>query len=96
MGSPTNEPGRLSDETQHQVTLTHGIYVQTTDVTNQEYMELAQWAFDQGYATVTTRSLRDNLDGSNQILKSLGSGTTKSPSATACSVASTPLTQSSL
>ena len=74
MGSPTNEPGRHSNETQHQVTLTHGIYVQTTEVTNQQYMELAQWAYDHGYVTATSSELRDNLDGSTQILKTLGSG----------------------
>ncbi len=68
MGSPTDEPGRQSDETQHQVTLTHGIYVQTTEVTNQQYMELAQWAYDHGYATVTGSDLFDNLDGSTEIL----------------------------
>jgi formylglycine-generating enzyme required for sulfatase activity len=68
MGSPTNEPGRFSDENQHQVTLTHGIYVQMTEVTNQQYMELAQWAYDQGYVTATSSSLRDYLDGSTQEL----------------------------
>jgi formylglycine-generating enzyme required for sulfatase activity len=77
MGSPTTEPGRYSDETQHQVTLTHGIYVQTTEVTNQQYMELAQWAYDQGYATATAASLSDILDGSIQILKTLGSGSSE-------------------
>ncbi|MCP4600358.1 MAG: SUMF1/EgtB/PvdO family nonheme iron enzyme [Proteobacteria bacterium] len=37
MGSPENEPGRYSDETQHQVTLTNSYYMQTTEVTQ------AQW-----------------------------------------------------
>jgi formylglycine-generating enzyme required for sulfatase activity len=74
MGSPSNEPGRSSNETQHQVTLTHGIYVQTTEVTNQQYMELAQWAYAQGYVTANGSYLRDALDGSTQILKYLGSG----------------------
>jgi formylglycine-generating enzyme required for sulfatase activity len=75
MGSPEDEPGRdpfgNGDETQHQVTLTHGIYVQTTEVTNQQYMELAQWAYDHGYATATSVSLCDNLDGSTQELLDL-------------------------
>ena len=74
MGSPTTEPGRESSEAQHQVTLTHGVYVQTTEVTNQQYLELAQWAYDHGYVTVDGGYLRDNLDGSTQILKSLCSG----------------------
>lgn len=71
MGSPTDESGHRDDETQHQVTLTHGFNIQTTEVTNQQYMELAQWAYDHGYATVASDSLRDNLDGSTQHLKSL-------------------------
>jgi formylglycine-generating enzyme required for sulfatase activity len=72
MGSPTAELERYTNETQHQVTLTHGIYVQTTEVTNQQYMKLAQWAYDQGYATATSTYLYDNLDGSTQILEYLG------------------------
>ncbi len=74
MGSPTTEPLRFTNETEHQVTLTHGIYVQTTEVTNLQYMELAQWAYDNGYVTATSASLTDNLDGSTQILKTLGEG----------------------
>jgi hypothetical protein len=74
MGSPTNEPGRSTNETQHQVTLTHGLYVQTTEVTNQQYRDMAQWAYDHGHCTATSASIRDNLDGSTQILKNLGSG----------------------
>jgi len=37
MGSPSDEPGRSDDETQHQVTLTQPFYMQTTEVTQ------AQW-----------------------------------------------------
>ena len=37
MGSPSNEPGRGSDETQHQVTLTQGFYMQTTEVTQGQW-----------------------------------------------------------
>jgi formylglycine-generating enzyme required for sulfatase activity len=37
MGSPTDEPGRNSDETQHQVTVSDAYYMQTTEVTQ------AQW-----------------------------------------------------
>ncbi|MBW1824360.1 MAG: SUMF1/EgtB/PvdO family nonheme iron enzyme [Deltaproteobacteria bacterium] len=33
MGSPTKEKGRNDDEAQHQVTLTNGFYMQTTEVT---------------------------------------------------------------
>lgn len=72
MGSPTNEPGRQPNEIQHQVILTRGFFVKRTEVTNQQYMELAQWAFDHGYVTADSSSLYDNLDGSTQSLKLLG------------------------
>jgi formylglycine-generating enzyme required for sulfatase activity len=39
MGSPTNEPGRDSDETQHQVTLT-GFYMGKYPVTQAQYEEV--------------------------------------------------------
>ncbi len=43
MGSPGDEPGRESDEIQHQVTLTQPFYMQTTEVTQ------AQWEAVMGY-----------------------------------------------
>ena len=36
-GSPTNEPGRWNDETQHQVTLTNGFYMGKYEVTQELY-----------------------------------------------------------
>ncbi len=42
MGSPSGELGRFSDETQHQVTLTQQFYMQTTEVTQ------AQWVMVMG------------------------------------------------
>lgn len=74
MGSPANEPLRHDDETQHEVTLTHGVFVHTTEVTNQQYRDMAQWAYNNGYVTATTSGLYDNLDGSTHLLKSLGAG----------------------
>ena len=74
MGSPTTEPLRSGSETQHQVTLTRGFYMQTTEVTNQQYRDLAQWAYDNGYVTATENFLNDNLDGSTRLLKLLGAG----------------------
>jgi formylglycine-generating enzyme required for sulfatase activity len=38
MGSPVDELGRGSDETQHHVTLTQGYYMQATEVTNQQFV----------------------------------------------------------
>jgi len=37
MGSPEDEPGRFSRETQHQVTLTQGYHMQTTPVTQGQW-----------------------------------------------------------
>jgi formylglycine-generating enzyme required for sulfatase activity len=37
MGSPENEPGRYSDEKQHKVVLTQGFYMQTTEVTQEQW-----------------------------------------------------------
>jgi formylglycine-generating enzyme required for sulfatase activity len=37
MGSPTSEPGRSTDEIQHQVTLTRAFYMQTTEVTQSQW-----------------------------------------------------------
>jgi formylglycine-generating enzyme required for sulfatase activity len=72
MGSPASEPERLANETQHQVTLTHGIYVQNTEVTNQQFRDMVQWAYDRGYVTATYSSVRDNLDGSYATLNMMG------------------------
>ncbi len=38
MGSPTTELGRSNDETQHQVTLTKSFYIQTTEVTQGQWI----------------------------------------------------------
>lgn len=40
MGSPTDEPGRDSNELQHQVTLTKPFYMQVTEVTNKQWNTL--------------------------------------------------------
>jgi len=37
MGSPVGEPGRDLDEVQHEVTLTHGFYMQATELTQQQW-----------------------------------------------------------
>ena len=39
MGSPSDEPGRGSDETQHEVRLSEGFFMQTTEVTNKQFVE---------------------------------------------------------
>jgi len=40
MGSPSDEPGRDSDETQHYVTLSKGYFIQTTEVTQGQWREI--------------------------------------------------------
>ena len=40
MGSPESEPGRDSDERQHQVTLTKGFYMMTTEVTQGQWKQV--------------------------------------------------------
>ncbi len=41
MGSPEGEPGRYGDETQHEVTLTRGFFMQTTPVTRKQWRTFA-------------------------------------------------------
>ncbi|HLC14623.1 MAG TPA: formylglycine-generating enzyme family protein, partial [Thermodesulfovibrionia bacterium] len=48
MGSPENEPGRDSDETLHEVELTKGFYMQTTEVTVGQWRQFAK---ETGYKT---------------------------------------------
>ena len=58
---------------QHQVTLTHSFYMNRYEVTNRVYCDAVQWAYDHGYVTATSSSVRDNLDGSTQLLAGLSS-----------------------
>jgi len=56
---------------QRWVTLTRDFYLGRTEVTNQQYLEAVQWAYDHGYVTATEGSVRDNLDGSTEYLLDL-------------------------
>ncbi len=56
---------------QHEATLTRSFYLGQHEVTNQEYLEAVQWAFDHGYVTATSGSVIDNLDGSTRELLDL-------------------------
>ncbi len=58
-------------EDEHQVTLTRDFYLGQHEVTNREYKDALQWAYDQGYVTATTSSVLDNLDGSSVELLDL-------------------------
>lgn len=52
-GSEPAEPGRSSDETQHQVTLTKSFYMQTTEVTNKQWKAMIT---DLGFGTLPSLS----------------------------------------
>jgi formylglycine-generating enzyme required for sulfatase activity len=73
MGSPGEELEHQADETQHEVTLTTSFEMSITEVTNEQYRELAQWAYDNGHCTAYEASLRDALDGSTNELLDLNS-----------------------
>jgi len=60
-------------EDEHQVTLTRGFSLGKYEVTNQEYRDAVQWAYDHGHVTATTLVVVDNLDGSIQVLADLSS-----------------------
>ena len=72
MGSPADELGRDADEPLHQVTLTHGFHIQATEVTNQQLVQMLQWAYDQGHVTAAIGTVRSTLDGSTQPLTFFG------------------------
>ena len=55
----------------HTVILTTYFWMAETEVTNAQYAELAQWAYDNGYCTATSSEVIDVLDGSTAILASL-------------------------
>jgi formylglycine-generating enzyme required for sulfatase activity len=75
MGSPVSEPGRATDETQHEVTLTKAIYVSTYEVTQSEWQAVMGWneSYFQGtarpvetltwYDAVSYCNQRSTLDG---------------------------------
>jgi len=50
------------------VTLTHSFYLGQHEVTNREYCDALQWAYDNGYVTVDYIFVRDNLDGRREAL----------------------------
>jgi formylglycine-generating enzyme required for sulfatase activity len=68
-GAPVEEPGTYLDERpQHTVLLTHDFYIQTTEVTNQQYMEMLQWAADHDLVTATDTVVWDKMDFSDEAL----------------------------
>ncbi len=58
------EIGREPDEVRHHVNLNNGFFLGKTEITNQEFVELGNWAITNGHATTTESSMLDALDGS--------------------------------
>jgi len=58
-------------EDEREVTLAHSFYLGQHEVTNQEYRDALQWAYDHGYVTATPASVSDNLGGSGEELLGL-------------------------
>lgn len=56
---------------EHEVTLTRDFHLGQHEVTNREYLEMVQWAYDRGYVTASVSSVQDNLDGSTEELLDL-------------------------
>ncbi len=71
MGSPDTELDHRYEEAQHSVTLTTPFHLATLEVTNQQYVDLAQWAFGLGYCTATDVEVTDALDESTEVLLGL-------------------------
>jgi formylglycine-generating enzyme required for sulfatase activity len=60
-----------ADETPHQVTLAQRFLMSETEITNAQFVELLQWAYDQEYVTATEARVLDALDESTVILMDL-------------------------
>ena len=58
-------------EDERLVTLTNDFYLGQYEVTNGEYRDALQWAYNQGYVTATASTVQDNLDGSTVELVDL-------------------------
>ncbi len=67
MGSPAGEATRLANETQHQVTLTRGFFMATTETTWTEWDQVRDWAVDNGYFQLS-------LSGRSGSIGSTGEG----------------------
>jgi len=56
---------------EHQVTLTRDFLIGQYEVTNEQYLDAAQWAYHHGHVSATSGCVRDNLDGRNEELLDL-------------------------
>ena len=74
MGSSGGEGCRSGFEAQHDVTVNLDFVMKATEVTNAEFIAMAQWAYDRGYVTANVYGVNDNLDGSTVELLDLDDG----------------------
>lgn len=56
MGSPEDEPGRRTNETQHEVTLKRDFFLQRTTVTWAQWTKVRNWAIENGYTDLPNGS----------------------------------------
>ncbi len=70
-GSPAFETGRYDDETPGEVALSRPLLMMTAEMTNGRFVQLADWALQQGLITATAAGLFDALDGSTVQLMDL-------------------------
>lgn len=62
------EISRDRDEARRRVQITYAHYIGKTEITNQEFVELGNWAIENDLATTTASSMLDSLDGSTAEL----------------------------
>jgi formylglycine-generating enzyme required for sulfatase activity len=63
--------GSYCGQDEREVTLTRDFRLFQHEVTNQEYVDALQWAYDSGYVTATETTVEDALDGSTVQLVDL-------------------------
>ena len=59
------------NETPHQVTLTGRVNMASTEVTNDQYIDALQWAYDEGFCSFDGADIIDAVDGSTEVLIAL-------------------------
>jgi len=66
--SEAAETSLRNEKPQHQVTISQPFLMQATEVTNAQYLDMAQWALSQNFVTANEDGLWDNMDGSTHLL----------------------------
>jgi formylglycine-generating enzyme required for sulfatase activity len=87
MGSPTDEWGRGSDETQHQVTITQPFYMQTTEVTQEQWLAVtgSNPSYHSGCPTCPVEYVSWNkVQGYINNMNTRGEGTYRLPTEAEC------------